>query len=263
MAGDLIHSEYTSAEQDLDAVARAELRQSLAVLASSGGLALRLLGSLSGFAGQLLGRTMTSIVSMPKAGGAVQNVAEFALRRAFDIAVIRLQQPGEPDRSRRLARPVVILSGAVGGFVGLPGFLPDATVTSLAIMREIARVAQQQGEDLNQEQARAACLQVFALTPGLDGQTKPEMNYFSTRLMMQGRPLALLFTEIASRYGLSLSQKFALQAVPILGAIGGASLNSAFLHHYREVATAHFTIRRLERIYGPASVQAASAAQSP
>ncbi len=143
----------------------------------------------------------------------------------------------------------------------MAGFLPDATVTSLAIMREIARVAQEEGEDLNQEEARASCLQVFSLTPGIDGQTRPELNYFSARLMMQGRPLAVLFTEIASRYGLSLSQKFALQAVPVLGAIGGASLNSAFLHHYRAVAKAHFTIRRLERTYGPASVQAASTAQ--
>ena len=130
-------------------------------------------------------------------------------------------------------------------------------MTSLTIMREIARVAQEQGEDLGQEQTRASCLQVFALTSGTNGTTTTDLNYFSARLMLQGRPLTVLFTEVASRYGLSLSQKFALQAVPVLGALGGASLNSAFLHYYRDVAKAHFTIRRLERTYGPATVQAA------
>ena len=258
MAGEIVSAEPAVTDHDLDPAAQAELRQSMAVLASRGGLILRMVGSLSGLAGQLLSRGMQTIALAPKASVAVQNVAEFALRRAFDIAILGLQQQGEQDRSRRLARPVVILSGAVGGFIGLPGFLPDATVTSLAIMREIARVAQEEGEDLTHEQTRAACLEVFALTPGFDGQTKTELNYFSARLMMQGRPLAVLLTDVASRYGLSLSQKFTLQAMPVLGAIGGASLNSAFLHHYRSIAKAHFTIRRLERTYGSANVQAAT-----
>ena len=258
MAGELIPAEPATSDHTLDAVAHAELRQSMAVLASRGGLILRMVGSLSGLAGQLLSRSMQTIASAPQASAAVQSVAEFALRRAFDVAILGLQQQGEPDRSRRLSRPLVILSGAVGGFIGLPGFLPDATVTSLAIMREIARVAQEEGEDLSFEQTRASCLEVFALTPGFDGQTKTELNYFSARLIMQGRPLAVLFTEVASRYGLSLSQKFMLQAMPVLGAVGGASLNSAVRHHYRSRATAHFTIRRLERTYGSASVQAAA-----
>ncbi len=258
MTGELVSAQPAASGHGLDAVAQAELRQSMAVLASRGGLILRMVGSLSGLAGQLLSRGMQTIASAPKASAAVQSVAEFALRRAFDIAILGLQQPGEPNRSRRLSRPLVILSGAVAGFIGLPGFLPDATVTSLAIMREIARVAQEQGEDLTHEQTRASCLEVFALAPAIDGQTKSDLNYFSARLMMQGRPLAILFTEVASRYGLSLSQKFALQAMPVLGAVGGASLNSAFLNHYRSIAKAHFTIRRLERTYGPASVQAAA-----
>lgn len=258
MSGELVSAEPAASDYALDAAAQAELRQSMAVLASRGGLILRLIGSVSGLAGQLLSRGMQTIASAPKASAVVQNVAEFALRRAFDVAILGLHQQGEPDRSRRLSRPLVILSGAVGGFIGLPGFLPDATVTSLAIMREIARVAKEEGEDLTHEQTRASCLEVFALTPGFDGQTKTELNYFSARLMLQGRPLAVLFTEVASRYGLSLSQKFTLQAMPVLGAVGGASLNSAFLQHYRSIAKAHFTIRRLERTYGSASVQAAA-----
>jgi hypothetical protein len=35
-----------------------------------------------------------------------------------------------------------------------------------------------------------------------------------------------------------------------LGAVGGAAINYAFIHHFQSLATGHFTIRRLERKYG-------------
>jgi len=35
-------------------------------------------------------------------------------------------------------------------------------------------------------------------------------------------------------------------------------LNTAFLTHYRRLARAHFSIRRLERKFGPAAIQAAA-----
>ena len=190
---------------------------------------------------------------------AVQGVAEAALRRAFDVAVLRLERAGEQARSKRLAGPLVVMSGAVGGFVGLGGFVPDAAVTTLAIMREIARIAQEEGESLDDPDTRAACLQVLALhTPG-SGDAEPEMGYFSARMVLQGRPIAMLLTEAASRLGMNLSQKFALQAVPVMGAIGGAAVNGAFLAQYRELARAHFTVRRMERVFGAEAVRAAAA----
>jgi hypothetical protein len=62
--------------------------------------------------------------------------------------------------------------------------------------------------------------------------------------------------QIASRFGVVVSQKIAASAVPILGALGGAAVNAAFLEHFRAVARAHFTMRRLERTYGPDLVKA-------
>ena len=77
--------------------------------------------------------------------------------------------------------------------------------------------------------------------------------------MLRGGPLALLMRQAASRFGLSLSEKFALQAVPVIGALGGATLNAAFLAHYRDLAGAHFTVRRLERAFGADAVRQAAA----
>jgi EcsC protein family len=54
-----------------------------------------------------------------------------------------------------------------------------------------------------------------------------------------------------------LTQKFAAQAVPIVGALGGAAVNYAFIDHFQEIARGHFTVRRLERRYGKDAVRAA------
>jgi len=60
----------------------------------------------------------------------------------------------------------------------------------------------------------------------------------------------MLLSEVAGRYGITLSQKLTLQAVPLVGAASGVGLNLAYLAHYRAVARAIFVIRRLQKKYG-------------
>jgi hypothetical protein len=43
--------------------------------------------------------------------------------------------------------------------------------------------------------------------------------------------------------------------VPVIGALGGAAVNYAFIDHFQEVARAHFVVRRLERRYGKSAVR--------
>ncbi len=76
--------------------------------------------------------------------------------------------------------------------------------------------------------------------------------------MLQGTAARTLLARVAARWGLVLGEKFAAQAVPLLGAAAGAALNTAFLAHYRRLARAHFSIRRLERQYGHAAIHAAA-----
>jgi hypothetical protein len=63
--------------------------------------------------------------------------------------------------------------------------------------------------------------------------------------------------QIAGRFGGPVAIKLSAQAAPIIGAAAGAAVNLAFLEHFRGVAQAHFTVRRLERTHGAAPVQAA------
>jgi EcsC protein family len=228
----------------LDKASRDELAAARAALHGRDGLVVR--------SADLLGRIGMRLlhpIGLVRDNKVLTAIAETALERAYDIAILGLKQPASgPGAGMRL----VAASGAIGGFVGPVGFLPDALLTTLLIMREIARAARDAGEDLSTEAGRAACVHVFTLREG------DEAGYLSARFALQGTAARTLLAGVAARWGTVLGEKFAAQAVPLLGAIAGATLNTAFLTHYRRLARAHFSIRRLERKFGPAAIQAAA-----
>ena len=67
--------------------------------------------------------------------------------------------------------------------------------------------------------------------------------------------LVRFLTQIAARFGVVVTQKFAAQMVPVIGAFGGAVVNYAFIDHFQDVARGHFTVRRLERVHGKDEVR--------
>jgi hypothetical protein len=246
---------------DLDETARRDLATALDRLEQGRGLIVRLADLVGGAVGMAGRFGLRQLGVRSGIQGKFAGIAQQALARAYDIAVLGLET-SRPERAS-LTRAAVIASGAASGLAGMAGFIPDATFTTLAIMREIARIAAEQGEDLTSNDARRACLEVFAFRSAADAD-ESELGYFSARLLFQGRPFTMLLSEVAARYGLVLGEKFSLQAVPIAGAVAGAALNAAFLAHYRNLAMAHFTIRRLERQHGRDIVRAATrAATSP
>jgi hypothetical protein len=66
-----------------------------------------------------------------------------------------------------------------------------------------------------------------------------------------------LISQIAARFSIPVSQKAAAQAVPLVGAAGGALINTLFIGHFQDVARGHFIVRRLERTHGAEQVRAA------
>jgi hypothetical protein len=192
-----------------------------------------------------------------------QDAASMALRAAVTAATWGL------DRGRRapewLRTASVVATGAVGGAAGLAGTLAELPATTTLLLREIARIAAEEGEDLATEEARAECLAVFALG-GLEG----EGGYYAARIALAevlggAAGLALrgttpsLLAAIASRFSIPVAWKAAGQAVPLAGAAAGAALNTLFMQHFRGRARGHFTVRRLERRHGTAAVQTAYA----
>jgi hypothetical protein len=53
-----------------------------------------------------------------------------------------------------------------------------------------------------------------------------------------------------------LSQKYLAQAVPLIGAAAGGTLNYVFMDYYQQMARVHFTLRELERRHDPDAVRA-------
>ncbi len=252
----------------LNAASLQALERALAEVESGRGMLVRLADLMGGAVGQATRLGMRGLGLAPTLQVKLQGVAEAAVVRAFDIAVVGMKRPvsmrdaGESTGSARgwrdhVVQAAVAASGALGGFTGFTGLIPDIGFTTLTIMREIARIAREEGEDLSTAEGKRACLEVFALR-SLDGnEEQSELGFFSARAVLRGRPVVMLLSEVSSHYGLALSRKVSLQMMPVAGALCGASLNAAFLAHYRALARAHFTIRRLERSHGNVSVREA------
>ena len=179
-------------------------------------------------------------------------------------------------RSGAVHKGLAILSGAVGGTFGLISLPVELPISTTLILRAVADIARHEGEDLSDPETALACLQVFALGGRAETDNFTESSYFAVRgalartiteatrylaergLLEEGAPILVRFAaQVASRFGLAVSQKAAAQAVPVIGALGGAAVNVAFMGHFQAVARAHFRVRRLERQYGKPAVQSA------
>jgi EcsC protein family len=201
----------------------------------------------------------------------IAHASETALRGALKLALrtLDLSAPTRPaNRAHMLAAAA---SGAVGGALGLAALPLELPVSTTILLRSIAEIARQEGEDLNAPDAAFACLEVFALGGQGSGEAALESGYFAIRAALaksvsdsarflaaegaQSAPVvARLVSQIAARFGVVVSEKLAAQAAPILGAIGGAAVNAAFADHFQTLARGHFIVRRLERRHGASLV---------
>src|SRR5215472_10483683 len=105
------------------------------------------------------------------AASMVAKAAEAALTRALDIALFSLR-----DRrfigGRILHSALASASGAVGGAFGLAALPIELPVSTAIMLRTIAEIAREEGEDLADPRACLACLEVFAL--GHTGLAAPD-----------------------------------------------------------------------------------------
>jgi hypothetical protein len=204
-----------------------------------------------------------------RAQGSIGSAVNVALERCLKVALNFGHSAAGSVRSRRAHTVSAGVTGAVGGFFGLPGLLVELPVTTTIMLHSIAEIARAQGEDLSSAESALSCLEVFALGPeGVRGEAL-ESAYYATRaalaqvtrdaaayvaqkgLTKEGAPVLVSFlSRIAARFGLEVSEKAAAQLIPVAGAAGGLALNVLFTNHFQTIAEGHFTVRRLERTYG-------------
>jgi hypothetical protein len=174
-----------------------------------------------------------------------------------------------------LHKALATASGAIGGSLGLVTAPLEIPISTIIMLRSIADIARSEGENLADPDAALSCVQVFALgARGASGDAA-ESGYFVVRGMLaksiteaarfitergiieEGAPILVRFiAQVASRFGVVVTQKLAAQTLPVVGALGGAAVNYAFIDHFQDVARGHFAIRRLERAHGKEVVRA-------
>lgn len=226
----------------------------------------------------------------------IQKAIHAALKKAVSGALLTMDEKTTGGARPRTHTAMVAASGAMGGFFGLTGTLVELPVTTTLIMRSVANIARAEGFALSDPIVQAECVQVFALGGRSPDDDAADSAYYATRVglseiaketgkalveaatghatrhaaqgLFQGMQLtpsqtaswlAQIIETVAQRFGVKVTEKFALQAAPVLGAVSGAAINAMFISHYQNMARGHFTVRRLERAYGEREVRDAYA----
>ena len=230
-------------------------------------------GRIADYAGQPIARMLRL---MPKfASERVHRAVEAAILQCLNVALRSIEPRSKRPPAHRASSVLAGVTGGVSGFFGIAALPLELPVTTTLMLRAIADTARHHGEDLSTLDARLACIEVFALGAPQPGQ-RAHFGYYASRALL-GRFTADasaillergvanlsapvvggLVAEIAARYGTVVAERAAASALPLIGALGGATVNVIFMNHFQQVAQAHFMVRRLERQYGSAVVREA------
>ncbi|WP_386679946.1 EcsC family protein [Loktanella sp. R86503] len=192
---------------------------------------------------------------LPKgARGQIDAAARSALAQSYEVAAkSRSGSLGQAVNTDRMHKVMATLSGAVGGFGGLPTALAELPVATTMIFRAVQGVAAQYGEDPADPETRLHALAVFGA--GEAGEDGVDTSFLGARLGLSGAAVHTLIARVAPRFAAVLTQKLATQAVPILGAAAGAGTNYAFTQYYVEMAHVHFGLRKMLREHDAQEVE--------
>jgi hypothetical protein len=199
----------------------------------------------------------------------VSRITKKALEKALSAALYSLNKKPNSPRNK-IHSFFVGFSGALGGSFGIAALAVELPISATIMLRSIADIARGYGEDLDDVEVKMACLTVFALSGGVAKNTEAaDTSYYAVRSFLtkalgdaanhiavhgvgkEGAPLLVkLINAVSVRFSVPVSGKLAVQSLPVVGAVSGASVNLLFMRHYQKMAKAHFSIRNLEREYG-------------
>jgi hypothetical protein len=204
----------------------------------------------------------------------VNDATRKSIEKALTVALWTMDhsRPGTPSNWwHKLAAGT---AGAAGGAFGLPALAIELPVSTAIMLRSIADIARSEGENLETLDAKLQCIQVLALGGRAKNDDAAETAYFAARAAMaksvsdaaahlakkgftdKGAPAIVRFiSQIASRFSITVSEKAAAQAIPLVGAFCGALINTLFIDHFQDMGKGHFIVRRLERLYDPEEIR--------
>ncbi len=230
----------------------------------------------------------------PKIQIAVQKTSTQAIQKCLWAAVKTVDRMDSPSptlqdaalNSQRQCRRHSVatgVTGALSGFFGPATLVIEIPFSTSLMMRSIALTAQEYGFDLRDPEVLMDCLFVFSLGGPNKADDGMDTSYLASRLAFrsvvktalesigavpvksllgmienQSTPvLARLVSRVADRFGLRVGEKILAQMAPIVGALGGASINVAFANYFGTAARHHFALKNLGNKYGAESVNRA------
>jgi hypothetical protein len=221
--------------------------------------------------------------ALPQKGrDVIQQATQKGLNKAVELAGKTLEAKVQ-EASTKTHMFAAAASGAIGGFFGFAGLAVEIPATTVLMMRSILDIARSEGHDITDPKVQLECLSVFSHgSETSDADDKTDASYYASRAALAevmteaakslskiaadraaknlsaktaGKWVAQLIDAIATRFGIVITEKAALQAAPFLGAFTGATVNSLFMDFYQDTARGHFTVLRLEEKYGMEAIK--------
>lgn len=204
-----------------------------------------------------------------KATDVINSTIRSSLSGVVDAAAFTMKDD-KAEASPKLHKAGAAVAGALGGFFGFAALAVELPVSTTIMMRSVLDVARGEGFSIEDPEVRLACIEVFSFSGNAtDADDSAESGYYLARaalaeIMKQagaeltgkagnsvvGKAVAELIEKVAARLGVPLTEKLAAQAVPAIGAVAGATLNTMFTDFYQDMARGHFKIKKLEAKYG-------------
>lgn len=131
----------------------------------------------------------------------IQKAVRAALNKSVDAALLTMSGMQAEEASNKTHVGLAAVSGAVGGFFGLPGTLLELPVSTTIMMRSVADVARSQGFDVSDPLIKAECIQVFALGGPSEDDDAAESAYYGMRnaMVAVAKEVGKGLTEVAAR----------------------------------------------------------------
>ncbi|WP_299625520.1 EcsC family protein [uncultured Tenacibaculum sp.] len=204
----------------------------------------------------------------------LSDITKTSLLKAADAAIFTIKDNNKEKSNNLMHKIAVGATGTIGGIFGLSGLAVELPLTTTIILRSIADIARSQGESVKELDTKLACLEVFALGGNSVEDDNIETSYYTSRAFLantiaqtnkfvaqngvfhEGTTVFLnVIGKVAERFGIQVTEKTIAQSVPVIGAAGGALINTLFITHFQDMAKGHFTIRKLERKYNKELIQ--------
>ena len=219
----------------------------------------------------LIGRPLESGFKMlpPKWHRTIGSATHTALLKGLEYSLLTMRRSDARKSRDWLHKALAVGSGAAGGALGIAALPVELPLSTCVILRSIADIARSEEHDVSRIEVKLACLEVFALGGKTSADHASESAYWVVRgalskyiteaanhlagkgLTDRSAPAVVRFVgQIASRFGVVVSEQAAAIAIPIIGAATGGTINYLFMDHFQSMARGHFAVKRLEKKYG-------------